>query len=578
MKTTSMQKMILMTALLVSSNWAEQLLVNNDFSSGMSGWASEGSGFTATAGSDQWGNFVQVKISNGGTNPWDVKLQQGGITLEPGYEYTLEWGASRASGSISVGLGMATEPYTAFMSDQITFSGDYTEHSTKNGSAVTLHYCDATVSNLRFYFDMGGSNESAKIAWASLGKEKKDCGGSGGELTNPGNGPVPYYGELKVSGNKIIGARSKAPVQVRGMSLYWSVWGGERFYNADAVRTLVTDWKIEVVRAAMGVNVDGGYVGDPAGQQALVEKVIQAAIDQEIYVIVDFHSHQADQYSAQAKAFFGAIAQKYGKYDNVIFEVFNEPLAISWGTIRSYAEGVISEIRKYSDNLVIVGTSNWSQDVDQVTKINDPNTAYTLHFYAGTHGADLRAKASSALGKGLALFVTEWGTVNSDGDGGVATTSSNEWMSFMDQNKLSWANWSLNDKNEGASVFQNGISTTGSGWTNWSNLTASGQYVYTKLTGYAGSARWRTAPKQPSAIRLQNRNELDVEFFPGGYSLGGAKDHVIQIVDMQGRELFQEQRNGGLESYKLPKIANGGKGAMIVKLRRGSEVKNQILR
>src|SRR5690606_41644798 len=51
------------------------------------------------------------------------------------------------------------------------------------------------------------------------------------------------------------------------------------------------------------------------------------------------------------------------------------------------------------DNLIIVGTPTWSQDVDVAS--NDPitgysNIAYTLHFYAGTHGQFLRDKASTA--------------------------------------------------------------------------------------------------------------------------------------------------------------------------------------
>lgn len=555
MRNTTICKVFTMALLGAVPMYADQLLVNNDFSAGMSGWSTQGEGFSAVAGSDQWGNFLQVDITNGGVNPWDVKLFQEGIALVPGYEYVLEWGASRASGSISVGVGLSAEPYTDFLSDEISFRGDYLDHTSANGQAVKLHYCGAAVSNLRFYMDMGGNNEDARIAWASLGKNAKACDGSGqgGELTNPGNGPVPYYGELKVSGNKIIGARSKAPAQVRGMSLYWSVWGGEKFYQADAVRALVADWKIEVVRAAMGVDVDGGYRDNPAAQQALVEQVIQAAIAQEIYVIVDFHSHSAENYSHQAKAFFGSIAQKYGMHDNVIFEVYNEPLKVDWNTIKSYAEGVIAEIRKYSDNLVIVGTSNWSQDVDQVTKIADPNVAYTLHFYAGSHGADLQAKARTALGKGLALFVTEWGTVNADGDGGVATSSSNDWMSFMDQNKLSWANWSVHDKVEGASIFQSGISTTGAGWAVWGNLTASGQYVYSKLTGYAGSAPWRLAPKEGARVMAHKKSEsaLFLTVRKGEYGLSSPMEHRIQILDVRGNRLWEQWQTAGNGLYRF---------------------------
>lgn len=45
------------------------------------------------------------------------------------------------------------------------------------------------------------------------------------------------------------------------------------------------------------------------------------------------------------------------------------------------------------------------------------NIAYTLHFYAGSHRQFLREKATKAMRKGLALFVTEWGTCDASGNG-----------------------------------------------------------------------------------------------------------------------------------------------------------------
>jgi len=554
---------------LAPAAMAEQLLTNNDFTSGLTGWSTQGTGFSAVPGSDQWGSFLTFNITDGGTNPWDVKLYQDGITLEPGYEYVLEWGASRGSGSINVGLGLAADPYTDYMNDQISFSGSYLDHTVANGQAVTLHYCGTAVSGLRFYMDMGGNNAAAKINWASLGRNAKPCDGSSSSsstITNPGNGPVPYYGQLQVSGNKIIGARTKTKAQVRGMSLYWSVWGGENFYNASAIQALVKDWKVEVVRAAMGVDVDGGYLGNPDAQKALVEAVVQAAIDQEIYVIIDFHCHNSQNYAAESKAFFSYMAQKYGKYDNVIFELFNEPLQIDWSTIKNYAQTVIPEIRKYSDNLIIVGTSNWSQDVDAVpgNAINDPNVAYTLHFYAGSHGSDLMAKARTALNSGLALFVTEWGTVNANGDGGVATASSNSWMNFMDQYGLSWANWSVQNIAEGASAFNAGVSTTGNGWGLTSNQTASGQYVYSKLVGYAASAPWRTAPKVVMLRPLQESTKQALHYAAGEYSLDMPIAHQASLYSLTGQRIWAETRAAGNGIYSLPHMTASGVYWLVV--------------
>src|SRR4029078_995734 len=133
---------------------------------------------------------------------------------------------------------------------------------------------------------------------------------------------------------------------------------------------------------------------------------------------------------------------------------YNEPKNdASWsGNVKPYAQAVIGAIRAIDpDNLIIVGSPNWSPDAhvgsrDPITGYS--NIAYTLHFYAGTHGQWLRDKATTALSRGIPLFVTEWGSVNADGNGGVATSETNAWVAFMKANNISNANWALNDKAE----------------------------------------------------------------------------------------------------------------------------------
>lgn len=308
---------------------------------------------------------------------------------------------------------------------------------------------------------------------------------------------------ISVNGNKVLFGGQEG--SIAGYSLFWSNtgWGAERFYNADAVAYLKNAWGAKLVRAAMGVDPtstnafggespSGAYLDNTNGntqtQYNMVTTVIDAAIANDMYVIVDWHSHHANNYTSEAISFFGQIASQYGHYNNIIYEVFNEPLQnVSWsGTIKPYAEQVIAEIRKHDpDNLVIVGTPSWSQDVDQAA--NDPirnfqNIAYTLHFYAATHlakenGGDayLLSKAKDALSRGIALFVTEWGTVEASGDGNVDEYQTRQWMEFLKANNISHANWSLNDKVEGASVLNSGANSNG-GWQD-GDLTASGRLV-----------------------------------------------------------------------------------------------------
>ena len=139
------------------------------------------------------------------------------------------------------------------------------------------------------------------------------------------------------------------------------------------------------------------------------------------------------------------------------------------------------------DNLIVVGTPSWSQDVDVAAAdpVSGSNIAYTLHFYAGTHGQFLRDKAQTALNRGVALFVTEWGAVNADGNGAVNTGETNAWMTFLKSKGISHANWALNDKAEGASALVPGASTSG-GWPA-NQLTASGTLVKQIISGWGGT-------------------------------------------------------------------------------------------
>lgn len=293
--------------------------------------------------------------------------------------------------------------------------------------------------------------------------------------------PVEKYGYLKVSGNKIVSSIDGKTVQLRGMSLCWSQWF-PKHYNYETVKWLRDDWKCDVVRAAMAVEMDG-YLTHPDMEQFKVETVIQAAIDLGMYVIVDWHDHHANRNVEAAKKFFGEIARKYNLFPNLIYELFNEPVKISWNdSIKPYHETIIAEIRKYDKkNIIVCGTPTWSQDVDvaALNPIQGENIAYTLHYYASTHKEWLREKARKALDAGIAIIVTEYGVCEATGDGVIDYAESINWWNFLDENQISYCNWAIYDKNESAAALKPGNNYFG-GWT-LDQLTPSGKFVRAKL-------------------------------------------------------------------------------------------------
>jgi hypothetical protein len=293
----------------------------------------------------------------------------------------------------------------------------------------------------------------------------------------------PAVPPVRVVGNQVqFGGPNTS---VAGNSFFWSTgrYGQDLFYTAEAVQWLAQDWGSQIVRAALAVDDSspldqvGGYLTHPFDNQFNVQKVVNAAIENGIYVIIDYHSHAAEQNTQAAIEFFSEMASIYGDYENVIYEIYNEPVNTGWQQIKQYAQQVIPAIRAQDpDNLIVVGTPFYSQQVGAAAadRINDNNVAYTLHFYAGSHGDALRNEAQQAMGNGIALMVTEWGSTNADGFGQPNQGATQQWMDFMRQNNISHCNWAVADQGEGsASGLVRGASPFG----NWGDgdLTASGR-------------------------------------------------------------------------------------------------------
>ncbi|MEE1276792.1 MAG: cellulase family glycosylhydrolase [Fibrobacteraceae bacterium] len=373
-------------------------------------------------------------------------------------------------------------------------------------------------------------------------------------------GPVSAYGQLQAGKNSsgkgqiygsCKGVSSGNEVQVQGMSLFWSIADdvGAPFWTADYVSGLVSRQNIQIIRAPMGVDEDwgaGNYFTNTSRYQGLMNTVVQAAIDNDIYVIIDYHSHKANDNVNNAKTFFKYMAEKWGKYDNVIFEIFNEPTSQDWSTIKNYADQVISTIRQYSDNLIVVGNRSWDQYPNEAASnpINDKNVAYTFHFYAGSHSTGKEgANAVSAMNSGLSVFVSEWGTVNADGGGSVSGNSST-WLNWMNDHKLSGANWSVSNKNEGASYF-NGSAWNYSESGNWvnTNIFSKLPKSYTACSGTPIQSSSSVAQSSSSALPSGKTNYID-DFEDGdNYAYTGGEWYAYTDAGDKGASSFTNKAN-----------------------------------
>ena len=296
-------------------------------------------------------------------------------------------------------------------------------------------------------------------------------------------GAVSQNGFLSVKGTSLVNQDGNTLV-LHGVSLGWHNWW-PRFYNENTISWLKTNWKCDYIRAAIGVDADQNcYIANPISSLNCLDTVVEAAIKNDMYVIVDWHASAV--YTTQAQGFFQTVAQKYGSNPNIIYEIFNEPdNTVLWSSVKTYAEAVIGTIRAIDPkNIILVGSPSWDQQVnlpaaDPITDYS--NLMYTLHFYAATHKQSLRDVATAALQKGLPLFVSECGGMEASGDGDINTTEWNSWLQWMSQNNISWDAWCIADKAESCSMIKD-TSSPVSGWTD-NDLKEWGLIVRAEISG-----------------------------------------------------------------------------------------------
>ena len=294
---------------------------------------------------------------------------------------------------------------------------------------------------------------------------------------------VKKHGQLKVIGTQLVDTHDE-PVVLRGLSFGWHSFH-PRFYNKKVVKWVKKDFKCNVVRAAMGIEVgDLNYKKDSVFAIQKIEAVVDAAIQEDIYVIIDWHSHNVNL--EEAKIFFAKMAKEYGKYPNVIYEIFNEPDHETWPEVKAYAIEVIKVIRANDpDNIILVGSPRWDQDVHLPAA--DPilgydNLMYTMHFYAGTHEKWLRDRTDEAIEKGLPIFVSESAGMEATGDGPLNYVAWEEYMEWMESKKISWITWSISDKDETCSILNKSAKSNGK-WKD-KDLKESGKKVRELLRKY----------------------------------------------------------------------------------------------
>lgn len=423
-----------------------------------------------SASAKDWKLEITYKGTPAVDQIWGGEYKISGKTVSiKAVDYTQE---IPAKGSINLGYNfssddLAVEKYVLYVNDT-QYSGD--------GLKMVASAPEKTDSN-----ETSGGGKNTE----SAATEKKN------NTNVPGEIPFETHGKLSVKGTDIVDMNGDK-YQLKGVSTHGITWFPD-YVNKEAFETLRDDWGANLIRLAMYTDTGDSYGycsgGDKDEILALVDKGVSAATELGMYVIVDWHilsDSDPNNHIDDAKEFFDKVSKEYAAQENVIYEICNEPNGgTQWSSVKSYAETIIPVIRANDkDALIIVGTPNWSQDVDIASQ--DPitgydNIMYAVHFYAATHKDDLRNKVKTALDNGLPVFVSEFSLCDASGNGGIDYDSSDEWFELINENNLSYSSWSLCNKNETSALIKSDSTATGS--FSDGDLSDTGKYVRDRIMG-----------------------------------------------------------------------------------------------
>ena len=313
--------------------------------------------------------------------------------------------------------------------------------------------------------------------------EKKEENGQKEEKTDPSQDGVTAHGALHLEGTQIVDEHGR-PTRLRGMSSHGMMWYPQ-YTNYSAIKT-TADYGANVFRIAM--YSEEPYTGYNVNKE-INTGVMYAAIENvkaaDLYAIVDWHVLEDANplnHMEEAKGFFEEISAHYGNDPGILYEICNEPNGdTTWDDIYEYAGQVIPIIRSHApDALIIVGTTDYSYGFNTSLyskPLEFDNVMYAFHYYAGLHNDDYENIITDALAGGLPVFVSEWGMDTDKTE--EALEEGRKFADFLRKNQISFAAWSLSNKQECFSAIRSDCNKL-CGWTK-EDLTPVGEILFDAL-------------------------------------------------------------------------------------------------
>jgi endoglucanase len=384
---------------------------------------------------------------------------------------------------------------------------------------------------------------------------------------------------ISTQGNQVlIGGNSNS---IAGMSLYYSnkdqpistIYQSDKFYNPSVVAWLKQDWNANIIRVPIRMSAPGDIRTDREGNLARIKTVIDAAIANDMYVVVAWeelnHSSTSIANIDAKISFYQEIARTYGDSNNVIYEVLHAPRPdVKWNeALRPQLQSIVDAIRTLDpDNLIVAGTPNWSwyPGLAAENPLTGINIAYDLTIDANSSDANAsRDSAQNALNSGLPLFVSEFNfRANTPL---VDVEKANIWREFIQSNKLNTIGFAIHDSSSDPGI--NALFSGASGTGNWldSDLTESGSYLKNLIKTWPSITPPKTCTEVslPGILQAENHCSItDTGIYVGPTTDVGGGDDVAFRGD--GGRLTYAVKNLNAGDYLVTyRVASAHGGAEV---------------
>ncbi|MBK8804044.1 MAG: cellulase family glycosylhydrolase [Fibrobacteres bacterium] len=365
--------------------------------------------------------------------------------------------------------------------------------------------------------------------------------------------PLAQYGQISVREGRLVGEFTGKPSRLAGMSLgNLDNQEDDQSWSPPVVDWLATDWGCSMVRVTLDISradVFEAYRNNPNLAKGKIHQLIQAAIEKGIYVAVVWHEDSLSDHPAEAKAFFEEMALVYGDKPNLLFEPYDGLTgnAYDWNRLRELHTEILSVIRPYSSNPVLISTPNKSRESDAVlgSPLEDSNVLYSQHLDTESDETWDRERMIKVVGAKLPLFVSRLATSTS-GEPEADLPKTARWKGLLDSLGVSWCGWSISTVG-GHSATLDLLASPSGGWAA-TDLTASGEFFRSALLSDS-----------------QTRARIDTFAIPGKLAaksfVSVGFDHVVRGV--AGEEARLELLPGSWAEYVAAATAPIASGLVV---------------